>query len=105
MTYNNIKKPPERCPECDAPVVIKTEGGGHRLILYNLDDSQHRCENGKEFEKHPIGKTVIGKKVERFELRGRRLTITLDDGNVLSVYAAGRPLTLRLEGPGGIVQE
>ena len=59
----------------------------------------------RQFEKHPIGQKVTGKMVTDYQLRGRRLTITLEDGNVLSVTAAGTPLTVSLEGPGGIWQE
>lgn len=98
-------EPDERCPQCGSPVHLKLEQdtGGDRLVLYNLNGSRHVCE--VEYENHPIGQAVVGNVVKDFQLRGRRLTITLEDGNILSVSAAGKPLSIRLEGPTGILQE
>ena len=106
MTIPTAKRT-EVCPDCGADVMLKMEDvNGERMPqLYNLDGSRHKCEAEDGFEKHPIGQAVTGKKVTGFQLRGRRLTIMLDDGHVLSVSAAGKPLTLRLEGPTGILQE
>ena len=104
----SIAKPPEKCPDCGASVRLKSEfiGGDRQLVLYNLDGSLHECTSvERQYEKHPIGQAVTGKVIADFQLRGRRLTITLDNGNVLSVSAAGTPLTIMLEGPGGILQE
>lgn len=112
MVENNymsrIAKPPEKCPDCNADVRLKSEyaNGDRQLVLYNLDGTLHDCQKEEQhYEKHPIGQAVIGGVIKGFQLRGRRLTITLEDGNVLSVSAAGKPLSLQLEGPGGIVQE
>jgi len=104
---NAIKQPTEKCPECGASIHLKTEGSSYRLVLYNLDGTIHRCESTREFDKHPIGRQVAGAVVKQdgFQLRGRVLTISFEDGNVLSVSAAGRPLTISLNGPAGIMQE
>jgi len=106
---NEIRTPFEKCPTCGADVRLRLEevNGEKQLKLFNPDDSQHVCqiELRNEFEKHPIGQTVTGKRVTDFQLRGRRLTITLEDGHVLTISAAGRPLTIRLEGPSGLLQE
>ena len=98
-----IKEPAEKCPRCGSPVKVKLEDD--RLALYDLNGNSHRCENEAPFEKHPIGQAVIDGVIKGFQLRGRRLTITLEDGNILSVSAAGTPLSLSLRGPDGILQE
>ena len=74
-------------------------------MLLNLDSTRHNCGPAVEFEKHPIGQAVMGGVIKDFQLRGRRLTISLEDGNVLSVTAKGTPLSLSLEGPDRIIQE
>ena len=106
---NSIISPAEKCPACGADIQVKAESSAdeyHRLSLYNLDGSPHRCGTAeRSYKKHPIGQKVTGKKVIDYQLRGRRLTITLDDGNILSVVAAGTPLTISLEGSQGIWQE
>jgi len=81
--------------------------GGVRLLFFNMDGTAHRCDTDREFEKHPIGQAVAGAVIKQdgFQLRGRRLTILFEDGNVLSVSAKGTPLTIQLQGPGGIMQE
>ena len=104
-----IPRSPEKCPDCGADVRLKSETGEgeyHHLVLYNLDGTAHNCGmEERHYEKHPIGQAVTGKTVVNFQLRGRRLTIALEDGNILTVSAAGTPLTISLEGPGGILQE
>ena len=109
MFRSRMIEPPERCPDCNSPVKIKTENvnGGVKLLLFNLDGSEHYCDMEREFERHPIGQAVAGAVVKQdgFQLRGRRLTISFEDGNVLSVSAAGKPLTINLTGPAGIMQE
>jgi len=98
-----VRSPQDKCPDCGC--VIKLEEADNRLMLLNLDSTRHNCGPAVEFEKHPIGQTVMGKTIKDFQLRGRRLTISLGDGSVLSVTAAGTPLTLQLKGPSGIMQE
>ena len=104
-----MKEVPERCPMCDAPVRLGTElvDGERQLVLYDMNGGKHVCNGHEEQEKHPIGQAVSGATVKEngFQLRGRRLTIMFEDGNVLTVSAAGKPLTIRLEGPAGIMQE
>lgn len=105
---SRIEKPPEKCPDCGAQVRLKSEyvNGDRQLMLYNLDGTQHVCgSEERQYEKHPIGQAVMGKVIADFQLRGRRLTLTLEDGSILTVSAAGKPLTIGLEGPGGILQE
>ena len=102
------KRPPEICPACGAPIKLRFEGElgrPKRIVPYNLDGTSHQCDERPFEERHPIGQTVTGKVIKDFQLRGRRLTITLEDGNVLSVSAKGIPLTIMLEGPAGIMQE
>ena len=103
-----IKRSPEKCPECGTAVMVKASGAGeyHQLMRLNFDGSQHHCSPPvRQYVNHAIGKAVTGKMVTRFELRGHRLTLTLDDGNVLSVSSPRRALNLQLAGPAGIMQE
>uniref|UniRef100_A0A6M3JA28 Uncharacterized protein n=2 Tax=viral metagenome TaxID=1070528 RepID=A0A6M3JA28_9ZZZZ len=99
----------EKCPDCSTAVVIRFdrgEGSYNKMVLYNLDGTQHHCESARSYDRHPIGQAVTGAVIKRFELRGRQLTITMEDDNVLTVVAGGRPLTIRLEGPEvGVLQE
>ena len=98
----------EKCPDCGADVSLKSEfaDGDRRLVLYETDGSRHECTVAeKPFEKHPIGQAVINKRVTDFQLKGRVLTIYLEGGNVLSVSAAGKPLSMQMSGPRGFVQE
>lgn len=98
----------EKCPNCGADVVVKFtySESERRPFFANADGSRHICNSeSKPFDKHPIGQAVKGKVIADFQLRGRCLTITLEDGNVLSVSAAGKPLSIALEGPAGIIQE
>jgi hypothetical protein len=91
----------EKCPQCSVAIVLKLENDS--LRMFNPDGTWHTCGSG--YVDHPIGQAVEGKVVTDFQLRGRVLTLTLEDGNILSVSAAGRPLSIRLEGPTGITQE
>ncbi|MBU1621860.1 MAG: hypothetical protein KJ604_20585 [Gammaproteobacteria bacterium] len=91
----------ERCPDCQADVVVRIEND--RQKLYNVDGSDHACSPQRSLK--PIGQAVIGRKVEEFHLRDRRVTLRLDDGVVLEVHAGGHPLKLRLIGPDGIQEE
>jgi len=49
-----------------------------------------------------VGETVID---NGFQLRRKVLTLSFESGNVLTISAAGNPLTIRLEGPTGVMQE
>ncbi len=102
------KKAPETCPKCGADVWLKVVN----QILKMVDSAgqPHQCSPGGlgspgEYQKHPIGQAMQDQRIVEFQLRGRVLTIKVEDGHTLSVSAAGKPLTLRLEGPGGILQE
>lgn len=100
-----IPKPVDKCPACGTGVVLKEEGG--RLKVYELKGGLHVCldDSLPTFVNHPIGEAVKGRTIVTFQLRGRVLTLKLDDGQELTVSAAGRPLSISMQGPKGILQE
>ena len=97
----------EKCPQCGAEVIVRaenTDGEYHRLALLNPDNSAHRCD-APQFHDHAIGAAMLGRTITDYQLRGRVLTLTLDNGNVYQVSAPGRPLNVQLTTKTGMLQE
>ncbi len=92
-------EPEQECPQCGRAVMMKLED--QTLQMYDFNGQAHVC---KEMKK--IGGSVTGHIVEGFQLRDRRLLITLDGGITLEINSIGfRPLKLRLVTPEGVLEE
>lgn len=96
----------EKCPSCGADIDLRFEGQqeARQLVAYDLNGRVHQCD-GEQYPKHPIGQAVTGRQIKDFQLRGRRLTLVLDDGSELGVSAAGKPLSIQLKSGNGVIQE
>lgn len=101
-----VPKPAEKCPGCDAPIVLKVRDVNSQPQVCNPDGTEHVCAGeAPDFEPRPIGQAVNGAVIKDFDLRNRQLSITLDGGRVLKVYAGGKALRIWLMGPEGILED
>lgn len=56
-------------------------------------------------EKKPIGQAILDRQIKEFQIRDRRISMKLDDGATLEIFAGGKPLRLRHISPNGILEE
>lgn len=99
----------EKCPGCGMAIVLRLGKGSGQPVAFDLNGAEHVCSADSPTtvppEIRPIGQMVNGSKITGFEVRNRKLSIVLEGGRVLNVFAGGKPLRIWMVGPEGIVED
>jgi len=103
-----MNKRTEKCPGCGAAVLLQKGERDLQPRMYDVNGALHACESDKQsavYEPRPIGQKVVGATVIGFEVRKRKLTLSLSNNSSLEVYCGGIPLKIWLLTNEGVTED
>ncbi len=83
------------CPLCGEQILEKDNK------QFNMDGEKHACQ----VELKPIGKAIIGQKIDSFQVRDHRATIQIGGNMVLEIFGKASPVVIRLVTPNGVIED